>query len=157
MTNCAAYLNPVRARQRRTLTPSLQFQVAAHWSSLCASRPKSNNCHGEKTLLINKLSRVMLILVNGLCGLIDLTGWLLSAVTPPTSLQSSLLTDVSRWKLGGLLPGPQLVMFTVFIPAEEKKKKGQVPQLCTVFRLQPRAPRPGVGGLQSPFPHRCFI
>lgn len=63
MTNCTAHLNPVIQQQRLVLPPSLQYKVAAHWSFLCASRPKPTIVmeeeHSKLKLPINKLSKQM--------------------------------------------------------------------------------------------------
>lgn len=120
MTNCAAYLNPVTPQQQRTLMPWLQFHVAARWSRLCASRAKATIV---KNAPKNKLSKLMLIVGNGLCSLIDCY-----AVTTPTSLQSLLSSDgyVFRGRLRTSSARPSTCHVHYF---RSSATRGQAPRL----------------------------
>lgn len=136
MTNCTAHLNPVIPQQRLLLPPSLQYEVAAHWSVLCASRPKATivmeKDHSKLQLPINKLSKLILILANGysvvlFTYLFTLTWQQLHCSSTNQPAVFILVSGVGFWDK--LLSEPQLVMFTIFIPLERKVRYN-----CDLFR-----------------------
>lgn len=133
MTNCAAHLNPVNSGGHYRPHCNTKWQLA----DLSSVPPDQKQpLSWKKTpskikLPVNKLSELMLILVNDQCGLFGMTGRLLCCDTPkPACSLYSCQTGGCFSRNWELLSEPQLVMFTIFIPVE-----GKVKYDCAVFKL----------------------